>query len=713
MAEVFLAEDTRLHRTVAVKVLRSDLARDANFQERFRREAHSAAALNHPSIVAVYDTGEEHQRTVTGADVTIPYIVMEYVHGTTLREHIDPENPMGARKAGEIMVALLSALEYSHRAGIVHRDIKPGNVMINDAGAVKVMDFGIARAIADATSAMTATQAVMGTAQYLSPEQARGQLVDARSDIYSAACVMYELMTGRPPFTGDTPVSIAYQHVREQPQPPSAYNPSITPELDAVILTGLAKDREERYPSAVAFSRDIAAVVAGRTPALVGGAVPAGADGQATTVLDPMDDATEALPAMAGVGAAGAGARASEWSTDPTPIATGAGSPHSPDEVEHEPERKRPWWLIILVIVAVLALIGAALAVLRPWDTGPEMVPVPELAGQTEEDASSLLDDAGLEGEFTSAESQDVDEGVVIESTPGEGEEVAVGSTVEVTVSAGPEAVTVPDDLVGMTRDEAESALADVGLVMVEGEPEDAPQEKGTVTGATPQGGASAEKGSEVEVRFASGDVEVPNVEGTDVDQATETLEGSGFEVPEPSEKETTDADPGTVLSQTPTADSGTAPYGSTVSLVVAAAPGPVTVPNVTGHTLSEAQKTLGDAGFGIDTQQEASDSVEEGRVIRTEPGANEKAERGSTVNIVVSSGPEDSPTPTDSPSDAPGETPSDAPSESPTPSETPSDEPSDPPSDNGGGANGNADGTANGAANGSAGDRGTGNGND
>src|SRR5699024_9699972 len=244
MAEVFLAEDVRLHRTVAVKVLRSDLARDSDFQERFRREAQSAAALNHPSIVAVYDTGEEHQTTITGADVTIPYIVMEYVRGDTLHEFIDPEDPMDAGQAGEIMGALLSALEYSHRAGIVHRDIKPGNVMINDAGHVKVMDFGIARAIADAASAMPPTQAVMGTAQYLSPEQARGQLVDARSDIYSAACVMYELLTGRPPFTGDTPVSIAYQHVREEPLAPSAYNPAITPAMDAVILTGLAKDRD-------------------------------------------------------------------------------------------------------------------------------------------------------------------------------------------------------------------------------------------------------------------------------------------------------------------------------------------------------------------------------------------------------------------------------------------------------------------------------------
>src|SRR5699024_9697517 len=217
---------------------------------------------NHPSIVAVYDTGEEQQSTITCADVTTPYIVMEYVQGRTLRGGIDPEHPLPPAQGGEIMAALLGALECSPRAGSVHGDMTPG------------------------------------TAQSLAREQARGQLVDARSDIYSAACVMFEMLTGRPPFTGDTPVSIAYQHVREEPHPPSAYNPAITPAMDAVILTGLTKDREQRYPSAVAFSRDIAAVVSGRAPALVGGAVPTGEDPGATTVLGPVGDATEALPAM-------------------------------------------------------------------------------------------------------------------------------------------------------------------------------------------------------------------------------------------------------------------------------------------------------------------------------------------------------------------------------------------------------------------------------
>ena len=709
MAEVFLAEDSRLHRTVAVKVLRSDLARDANFQERFRREAHSAASLNHPSIVAVYDTGEEKQTTLTGAEVTIPYIVMEYVHGDTLREHIDPERPMDIHQAGEIMAALLSALEYSHRAGIVHRDIKPGNVMINDSGAVKVMDFGIARAVADATSAMTATQAVMGTAQYLSPEQARGQLVDARSDIYSAACVMYEMMTGRPPFTGDTPVSIAYQHVREHPQPPSAYNPAITPALDAVILTGLAKDREQRYPSAVAFSRDIAAVVGGRAPALVAGAEPVGAPGTdtaPTTVLSPMDDATEALPALAaaGVGGAGAGMAAANWRTGQNPSVSPGMSPHSPGEVEEEPRRKRPWWLIILVILAVLALAVAAIAIFKPFDRGPEMVPVPTVAGQTEDEARSILSDVGLDPTFETVQSQEVDKGLVIDTDPGEGDEVAVGSAVTVNVSAGPESVTVPEDLKGMTREEAQTAIEDAGLVMAEGDTEDAAQEQNTVTSTDPQSGAAVDKGSEVVVNLASGDVEVPDVEGVQFDKAKETLEARGFEVPDASEKEDAEADPGTVLSQTPKAANSPAPFGSRVDLVIAAAPGPVTVPNVTGQSLADAQKTLSDAGFGTEQTEEDSDSVPEGQVIRTEPGANESVERGSTVLIIVSSGPKETPSPSPTtPTEEPTETPTEDPtSDTPTddPSSSDSEEPTDDPTDDDSGddnANGNAEGAGKG----------------
>ncbi|ATG50988.1 serine/threonine protein kinase [Brachybacterium vulturis] len=687
MADVFLAEDTRLHRTVAVKVLRSDLARDSSFQERFRREAHSAASLNHPSIVAVYDTGEEQQTTITGADVTIPFIVMEYVQGDTLREHIDPARPMSAAQAGEIMAALLSALEYSHRAGIVHRDIKPGNIMIDQAGAVKVMDFGIARAIADATSAMTATQAVMGTAQYLSPEQARGQLVDARSDIYSAACVMFEMLTGRPPFTGDTPVSIAYQHVREEPHPPSAYNPAVTPALDAVILTGLTKDREQRYPSAVAFSRDIAAVVSGRAPALVGGAVPTGEDAGATTVLAPVGDATEALPAMGAVGAATAGGlRAQSWNggSVPTP-STGPLALHTVDEVEaaeDEEDRRKPWWLIILVILAVLGLVAAALAVFQPWDQSPETVAVPSIVGETEEDASALLQDAGLEGDFVQAESQEVEAGSVISSDPGEGQQVAVGTTVEVTVSAGPESVEVPD-VSGRPREEAVTVLEDAGFVAEYVDSDDEKQtERGIVIRTKPAAGTTAQRGDTVQIWDATGSYPVPDLLRTDVDSATEILKEIGFEV-DVTERPDGEHAPGTVLEQTP--QGGTSEtIGATISLIVAAPEGPVAVPNVTGQPLADAQDTLAEAGFGHTPEQEHSDSVEKGRVIRTEPGANEQVDSGSTITIVVSSGPEPEPTPTETPS--PTETESESPSGTTEPT-------SDPPSDEPGNGEGNAQG--------------------
>ena len=704
MAEVFLAEDTRLHRTVAVKVLRSDLARDANFQERFRREAHSAASLNHPSIVAVYDTGEEQQTTITGSEVTIPYIVMEYVEGRTLREYIDPEHPMDVIQAGEIMAALLSALEYSHRAGIVHRDIKPGNIMINSAGAVKVMDFGIARAVADATSAMTATQAVMGTAQYLSPEQARGQLVDARSDIYSAACVMFEMLTGRPPFTGDTPVSIAYQHVREDPQPPSAYNPAVTPALDAVILTGLAKDREQRYPSAVAFSRDIAAVVAGRAPALVAGALPGHDDPEATTVLSPLDDATEALPATAGAlgaGAAGAAAmRPQDWRTGSAPSpATGPLALRSGDEVEPEEKRRRPWWLIVLVTLVALGLIAAALAVLQPWkERGPAMVPVPDVVGQTEEDARASLDEVGLTPTFEQVESSDVEQGLVIETDPPANQEVTEGSTVTVTVSAGPEAVEVPD-IVGKSREDAEQLITEAGLVPVHVESEDRKKtERGIVTRSTPAAGSTAQQGDEVQIWDATGTFPVPDVTGTQLESATTTLEDIGFTV-ESTTREDPEAEPGTVLEQTPP-QGGNEEIGSTIRLVVAAAPGPVAVPNVTGQPLADAQTALAEAGFGHQTSREYSEDVEEGRVIRTEPAANEQVDRGTTITIVVSRGPEPTPSPTPTPTPTEDPTPSESPTPSPSPTTDPPEDEADD-SAQGGGNNGRGAGAGNGNGNG------------
>src|SRR5882762_6894595 len=252
MSEVHHGHDVRLGREVAVKILRADLARDPQFQERFRREAQNAAALNHPAIVAVYDTGEAH--TEMGP---LPYIVMEFVDGRTLRDIVKTEGPLPGQRAMEIMADVCAALDFSHRHGIVHRDVKPANVMITKNGAVKVMDFGIARAVTDGQAAVTQTAAVIGTAQYLSPEQARGEQVDARSDVYAAGCVLYELLTGEPPFTGDSPVAVAYQHVREDPKPPSSVNPRVPPQLDAIVLKALAKNPINRYQSSAEMRGDL------------------------------------------------------------------------------------------------------------------------------------------------------------------------------------------------------------------------------------------------------------------------------------------------------------------------------------------------------------------------------------------------------------------------------------------------------------------------
>src|SRR5437764_1677254 len=259
MAEVHRGRDVRMGREVAIKLLRPDLARDPSFQGRFRREAQAAAALSHPAIVAVYDTGEDHHD-----GVVTPYIVMEYVEGRTLRDVLATEGRLLPQRAMEITAQVCAALEQAHRAGIVHRDIKPGNVMLTSSGEVKVMDFGIARAVTGAAATMTQTAAVIGTAHYLSPEPARGEHVDARSDVYSTGCLLYELLTGGPPFSGDSAVAVAYQHVREEPVPPSRIEPDVSPALDAIVLKAMAKNRANRYQTAGEMRADIERALAGR-----------------------------------------------------------------------------------------------------------------------------------------------------------------------------------------------------------------------------------------------------------------------------------------------------------------------------------------------------------------------------------------------------------------------------------------------------------------
>ena len=336
MAEVRKGTDTRLGRVVAVKRLRTDLASDATFQARFRREAQSSASLNHPAIVAVYDTGEEDgDRRPARRVVAQPYIVMEYVAGRTLRDILREGRKILPERALEITSGVLSALDYSHRAGIIHRDIKPGNVMLTPSGDVKVMDFGIARAISDACSTMTQTAAVVGTAQYLSPEQARGETVDSRSDVYSAGCLLYELLTGRPPFVGDSPVAVAYQHVREQAQPPSDHDQELPEAIDAIVMKSLAKRVEDRYQSAAAMRSDIERYLAGRPV-------------HATPPAAPVEEPT----------------------TMAAPVAAAAG--RATRDEDDDDQRSRTGLIVLLVLLLIGLIAAAAYLLPQLFESPPE-----------------------------------------------------------------------------------------------------------------------------------------------------------------------------------------------------------------------------------------------------------------------------------------------------------------------------------------------------
>ena len=560
MAEVHVARDTRLGRTVAVKLLRSDLARDPSFQARFRREAQAAAGLNHPSIVAVYDTGAEQTTEPGGGRVELPWIVMEYVEGRTLRDMLRTDHPLALDEALSITEGVLGALEYSHRMGIVHRDIKPANVMITPAGEVKVMDFGIARAVSDSSATLTQTSAVMGTAQYLSPEQARGEQVDSRSDLYSTGCLLYEILTGRPPFTGDAPVAVAYQHVSEQPRPPSALAPNIPPAVDHVVLMALSKDREHRYQTAGDFADDLRRAVEGRP---LRGASFAPAAG-ATTAFAPAPPtaATTVTPPV---------------STPPATPLTGTLPRVDDDVVPAEPPARRRWPWVLLIVALVLGIAGAGYALTRGGggDPGtsatasPTAVDVPDVVGRTQDEANAELTAAQLVPAFVPAADDTVPAGQVVGTDPQAGASAAIGSTVTVTVSSGPAAVQVPD-VSGQTQQEARQALTGAGFTVGDVVETDADPsaDAGTVVSTDPAAGTSAQRGTAVTLNVASGQVQVPDVTGTSLAEAQQTLNGLRLTT-NTSTGAPGSGEPGTVVSQSITAGTSV-DVGTSVDLVVA-----------------------------------------------------------------------------------------------------------------------------------------------
>ena len=536
MAEVFEGKDLRLQRRVAVKILRPDLARDPSFQARFRREAQSAASLNHPNIVAVYDTGEDVLGEADGTGTVVPYIVMEYVDGMTLRQLLASGRRLLPERALEITSGVLAALDYSHRHGIIHRDIKPANVMLTRGGDVKVMDFGIARAIADAGQTMTQQSAVLGTAHYLSPEQARGEVVDSRSDLYSTGCLLYELLTGRPPFTGESPVSIAYQHVSEAAVPPSQLDPAVPVAVDTIVMTALAKSPAERYQTAAEFRADVDRAVAGLpvTAAIPATVVPA----QPTEVLSPVPVAAEAAAAA--------------------------------------PSGRGPAFWVLLTL-GVLAAGVAAVLVGKAIFGAPavEQVTVPNLAGLEVPSAQNALIAQGLVlGQQTAQASDTVPSGRVISQTPPAGDTAAKGSKVDITVSSGKDQTSVPN-LVGLTsQDQARAALVDASLVLGKVTQVDSDQPAGAVIAQSIPAATLVDAGSAVDISVSNGQVKVPDVTGESEAQARSDLTNAGFD-PNVVKQQDGSVAPGTVLAQTPKGGTSAA-KGTQVTITVATAP-PIT----------------------------------------------------------------------------------------------------------------------------------------
>ncbi|MFB8084788.1 Stk1 family PASTA domain-containing Ser/Thr kinase [Streptomyces sp. NPDC055992] len=623
MAEVYLAHDTRLGRTVAVKTLRADLARDPSFQARFRREAQSAASLNHPAIVAVYDTGEDY---VDG--VSIPYIVMEYVDGSTLRELLHSGRRLLPERTLEMTVGILQALEYSHRAGIVHRDIKPANVMLTRTGQVKVMDFGIARAMGDSGMTMTQTAAVIGTAQYLSPEQAKGEQVDARSDLYSTGCLLYELLTVRPPFIGDSPVAVAYQHVREEPQPPSNFDPEITPAMDAIVLKALTKDPDYRYQSADEMRADIEACLDGQPVAATAAMGAAGYGGygggydsdQPTTALRATDqngEQTSMLP----------------------PVNPDDGGYGYDDRPDRRRQKKNNTSTILLVVAGILVLIGAILigkAVFGGDGGDKGAFDVPNMVGLTVKDAQKLADNADVKLEVgPKEECKDQPKNKICRQTPTAKEQMKEQETVTVFVSSGPPKVEVPD-VTEKSEDSAREALEKRGFTVTVTSVESDQAEPGTVLEQSPKGDTKAEENSEVKLKVATEKLlTMPPVTDRSYEDAVSQLTGNGFKNIGRSDVDS-DKPAGTVVEQTPAANEK---VGKDTSIILKVSKGPaepekVTVPgDLVNKTYQDAKAQLEGMGLVVALAPGSVDKPD-AKVVMSTPMPNQEVEKGGTVTL-------------------------------------------------------------------------------
>ena len=600
MANVYLAADQELGRRVAIKILDDRHARDEQFVERFRREAQNAAGLSHPSIVSIYDRGDSEGTY---------YIAMEYVEGRTLKELLVARGPSPLGIAIDYTRQILSALRFAHRNGIVHRDIKPHNVIVDGEGRVKVMDFGIARA--GAASQMTEAGSIIGTAQYLSPEQARGAPVDQTSDLYSTGIVLYELLTGSVPFTGETPVEIAMKHLSQAPVAPSAHRPEIPRDLDYVVLRALAKDPADRYHSAEEMDSDLERIARG-----IG--VSAETAEAATTVLSKTD-----------VGEAAT-------TIGPAAVTSTTYTPGRYYEYDEPPRKRTIWpWLLAVLLVAG-ALVGGwfAYQALQDQLSAAKPVAVPDVKGVEEQLAVQKIRAAGLKELVQREPNADVEVGIVSEQDPQPGDRTEKGNFVTIIVSTGPKKVDVPN-VIGQNRDQAVSALTSAGL-KPNVVPVNSLEPVNTVLATAPKAGTEVLEGTAVRVNVSSGPkpVAVPNVIGSAFESAQSTLQGVGFAVARNDVEDPAAA--GTVVGQNPAAGTQQG-KGSVITLQVSSGPKTSQIPDVTSQTEADARRQLLQSGFQVQVVEEiVDDQGLDGRVLSQDPEGGTDAEQGTSVVIVV-----------------------------------------------------------------------------
>ena len=597
MAEVYLGHDRLLDRPVAVKALFPEYAREPSFVERFRREAQAAANLNDQNIVGIYDWGQE---------AGTYFIVMEYVEGRSLRDLIRSEGPLDATQASEITAEIASALAFAHRSGVVHRDVKPGNVLLTRAGTVKVTDFGIARA--GTGDGLTQTGSVMGTATYFSPEQAQGLPVDGRSDVYSLGVVLYEMVTGVVPFTGDSPVAVAYKHVREEPVPPSQRNPEVPADLEQIIMTALAKDADHRYQTADDMRADLLRFRRGRPLA-------------AAPVTALVAEAT-------GAGAATAAA------TMATPR---VGAPPPPDK-DTSRRRALATALTVLVLVIIVALIlGFSMLAGGDDDGGP--VVVPDVVGQNVDDATETLEDAGLEVTVDRVSDEEVAVDVVISQDPPAAQQIEEGDTVTLQVSTGVGEVEIPD-LENQLANDAQAVLEQLGFVVETDDESSDTIDQLRVIRTEPAAGESAARGATVLVIVSSGRerVPVPNVVGLQSEEASAQLTAAGFVVDEVSESSDS-VESGRVIRTEPAVGEPT-PRGDRVRMVVSSGTRTVVVPEVRGQTLDAARSTLTGADLTSSVLEQETTAGNVGLVLvqSVEPGTRVPPGTSIVLTVGVSS---------------------------------------------------------------------------